>query len=102
VLLGRNITTPDALRSFHRRFTDAGPQVSRVTVGTELVAALAVGWYLSPMVGIGATGAVAVAGAVAGIILMRRRAMATSDDSGAPPRGAEPAKSGNLESVTVR
>ncbi|MGH9098550.1 MAG: hypothetical protein ACRDWB_14135 [Acidimicrobiales bacterium] len=98
VLLGRNITGHDALRSFHRRFVDAGPKVTRVTVFTELATGLAVAWILSPMVGIGATGAVAVTG----VILMRRRAAPTSDDSGATPPGSEPAKAGNPEPVTVR
>ncbi len=108
VLLGRNITTPDALRSFHRRFVDAGPKVNRVTLVTELAAALAVAWILSPMIGIGASGVVAVIGA----ILMRRRASAptvetapaataTTDGSGALPPGSERAKAGNLDPVTV-
>src|SRR5665811_1744214 len=39
VLLGRHITTPDALRDFHLRFYTLGPRVGRVTVATELAVA---------------------------------------------------------------
>lgn len=94
VLLGRNITTPDTLRSFHRRFVDAGPKVSRVTVFTELAAVLAVAWILSPMVGLGASGVLAAVG----VILMRRRATAPT----APSPVSGPAMAGNLEPVTVQ
>jgi MFS family permease len=97
VLLGRNITDPDALRSFHRKFVDAGPNVSRVTVFTELAAALAVAWTLSPTVGLAASGALAITG----VIVRRRRATAPAEDS-APAPGSELAKVGNLEPVTVQ
>jgi hypothetical protein len=112
VLLGRNITSPDALRSFHRRFVDAGPRVSRVNVVAELAAALAVAWMLSPWVGLGASGALVVTG----IVVMRRRATAPptastatvstatapSDDSGPPPSGSGRAKDGDLEAMTAQ
>jgi hypothetical protein len=69
VLLGRNITNPDALRAFHRKFYDAGPGVVRVTVLSEVVAALVVAWVLTPAVGVG----VLVVVAAGGLVLMRRR-----------------------------
>jgi hypothetical protein len=70
VLLGRHITTPDALREFHLRFYTLGPRVGRVTVATELAVAVAVAWLLSPMVGLGITGAFGIAG----LALVRRKA----------------------------
>jgi hypothetical protein len=39
VLLTMRITSPTALRAFHRRFTEAGPIVGRVATGTEVVTA---------------------------------------------------------------
>jgi hypothetical protein len=35
VLLGRTITSPEALRSFHRRFSAVGPQIRLVTIAVE-------------------------------------------------------------------
>src|SRR5450755_257886 len=35
VLLGRTITNPETLRSFHRRFSAVGPQVRLVAIGVE-------------------------------------------------------------------
>jgi MFS family permease len=35
VLLGRTITSPETLRSFHRRFSAVGPQVRLVTIAVE-------------------------------------------------------------------
>jgi hypothetical protein len=40
VLLGRGITTPAALASFHRRFTDAGPAALTAVIVCELAVAL--------------------------------------------------------------
>jgi hypothetical protein len=103
VLLGRNITDPEALRAFHRRFVDAGPKVSRVTVLTEVAAADAVGWMLSPRIGLLVTGALAVAG----VIVLRRRAVvratatATVDDTCAST-GIRVGDAGHLEGVTVQ
>jgi hypothetical protein len=67
VLLGRNITNPDALRAFHFKFYAAGPKVGRIMVITEMVAAVAVGWVLSPVAGIGALAV------LAGTALLRTR-----------------------------
>jgi hypothetical protein len=78
VLLGRNITHPDALRAFHFKFYAAGPKVGRITVITEMVAAVAVGWVLSPVVGISA---LAVLGAVA-LLKTRRRGERETPASG--------------------
>ena len=50
VLLGRVITTPARLASFHRRFTRAGPVVLGAVVGCELAAAVAFAAVLSPWV----------------------------------------------------
>src|ERR1017187_7972597 len=47
VLLGRTITNPETLRSFHRRFDAAGPQVRLLTMAVEggcLVACVAAIW----------------------------------------------------------
>jgi hypothetical protein len=69
VLLGRTITSPDALRTFHFKFYAAGPKVGRITVITLMVAAVAVGWALSPVVGISALAGLAVAAT----LMARRR-----------------------------
>jgi MFS family permease len=102
VLLGRNITDPDALRRFHRRFVDAGSKVNRITVLIEVAAADAVAWMLSPPIGLGVAGVLTIVG----VILMRRRATAptaamaltaATDDTGVRPPGSGPAH----EPVTV-
>jgi hypothetical protein len=58
VLLGRSITSPDSLRSFHRRFSAAGPRVRLLTVAVEggcAAACVAAQWTpLLPALGIGA------------------------------------------------
>lgn len=41
VLLGRTITSPDTLRSFHRRFSAIGPRVRLITIAVEGGCALA-------------------------------------------------------------
>ncbi|HEX3839682.1 MAG TPA: hypothetical protein VHU85_02715 [Acidimicrobiales bacterium] len=69
VLLGRNITNPDALRAFHFKFYAAGPKVGRITVIAEMVAAGTVGWALSPVVGISTLAVVAIAA----LLMTRRR-----------------------------
>jgi hypothetical protein len=103
VLLGRNITDPEALRAFHRRFVDAGPKVNRITVLIEVVAADAVAWMLSPMIGLGVAGVVTGAG----VIVMRRRAVArararaTVDDACAST-GVRVGDAGPLERVIVQ
>jgi hypothetical protein len=97
VLLGRNITNPDALRTFHRKFVDAGPKVSRVTVFCEVVAAEALSWTLSPMIGLGVSAALTVAG----VAVMRRRATATADGTHASA-GVGVGNVHDLERVTVQ
>ncbi|HWD52725.1 MAG TPA: hypothetical protein VG412_10005 [Acidimicrobiales bacterium] len=84
VLLGRNITTPDGLRAFHRRFVDTGPKVGRIVVACEAAAALAVAWFLSPLLGLGVTAVVAVAGVVG----VRRSAAATAAEAAAAAAAA--------------
>jgi hypothetical protein len=83
VLLGRNITTPDALRAFHFKFYAAGPKVGRITVIAEMAVAVAVGWVLSPVVGI-TTLAVLAAAAV----LKTRRWGRTGAQAGETGAGA--------------
>jgi Flp pilus assembly protein TadB len=41
VLLGRTITSPESLRSFHRRFSAVGPQIRLVTIATACGVAVA-------------------------------------------------------------
>ena len=63
VLLTRHLTDPASLRSFHRRFADAGPRVGRAVVVVELAGAAAVGAYLrSPSALALAAGSVVAAG----------------------------------------
>jgi hypothetical protein len=69
VLLGRNITNPDALRAFHFKFYAAGPKVGRITVVSQMAAAVTIGWVLSPVVGV----SVLVAFAVAALFVTWRR-----------------------------
>jgi hypothetical protein len=91
VLLGRSITSPEALRAFHFKFYAAGPKVGRITEIAQMAAAAAVGWALSPVVGATAL----VAFAAAGLWLTRRRGKSetqadqTRADHGAGP-GAGP------------
>jgi hypothetical protein len=68
VLLTRRLTDPDALRTFHRRFTAAGPVAGRAVVVTELMAsvvcAAALGWPVA--------GAVVAGGAVSAVVVATR------------------------------
>jgi hypothetical protein len=99
VLLGRNITNPDALRAFHFKFYAAGPKVGRITVITEMAAAAAVGWVLSPVIGISALAVLAIAA----LFMMRRRGQ-TETQAGETRSGAKVA-SGDYpvsERVTAR
>jgi hypothetical protein len=75
VLLGRSITSPEALRAFHFKFYAAGPKVGRITVIVQMVVAVAAGWALSPVVGAIAL----VAFTVAGLWVTRRRAKSRPD-----------------------
>jgi hypothetical protein len=71
VFLGRSITSPGALATFHRRFTRLGPVVLAVATAIEYAAAVLFGYLVSPW----AAGAVALAGAgVLGSRLVQRRA----------------------------
>jgi hypothetical protein len=99
VLLGRNIVTPDGLRAFHRRFVDTGPKVGRIVLVCEVAAALAVAWFLSPLLGLGVTAVVAVAGVVG----IRRRVTATAAAGGScTPLPGSSAGIGDLEAATVQ
>jgi hypothetical protein len=51
VFLTARITTPTALRTFHRRFTEAGPTVGRVATTVELLAAAALAVALMGVLG---------------------------------------------------
>jgi hypothetical protein len=48
VLLGRRITSPQTLASFHQRFYEWGPRVRRATIAVELAATGLFAWLLSP------------------------------------------------------
>jgi hypothetical protein len=50
VCLGRKITNADTLREFHRRFSDWGPVVGRITIAVEVVAFALFGVLLSTWV----------------------------------------------------
>jgi MFS family permease len=60
VLLGRNITSPQALNSFHRRFSAIGPRIRLLVVSVEggcLLACVAAIWiptFLAPIPGVAA------------------------------------------------
>jgi hypothetical protein len=64
VLLGRRITSPQTLTSFHHRFSVWGPRVRRSTIAVELVAVGLFAWLLSPwaalVVGLASLGSVAL------------------------------------------
>ncbi len=65
VLLTRRLTDPDRLRSFHRRFTAAGPAVGKAVMGTELAVAGALALALRSPIALAAAGAGALAAVVA-------------------------------------
>jgi MFS family permease len=68
VLLGRRITSPEALQQFHRRFTALGRRSRRAVVGVELAAAAGVLGALWSTAG--AIGGAALA--LAGVAIIRR------------------------------
>ena len=43
IFLGVRLTTPDRLRSFHRRFDRAGPAVRRAVIGLQMLMAVVAG-----------------------------------------------------------
>ncbi len=62
VLMTRHLTDPAGLRSFHRRFTDAGPLAGRAAIAVEGTSAVVLAAYLrSPSVLALAAGSVCVA-----------------------------------------
>jgi hypothetical protein len=83
VLLGRRITSPQTLTSFHQRFSLWGPRIRRVTIAVELGAVELFTWLVSPwaglVVGMASLGSIAVWAA-------RRRARARA--SAGLPSGA--------------
>ena len=68
VLLGRRITTPEALVAFHRRFFELGRTVGTITLVVEATAVVALAWLVSPWAAVvlalafGATAVVRIAG----------------------------------------
>lgn len=75
VFLGWRITSPDALRSFHRRFDALGAPVRWAVIGVQLVvAAVAAGAAWGPVVPARGTGAVVLVAAAGGAV----RALACS------------------------
>jgi len=71
VLLGRNITSMETLRSFHARFYGLGPTARRFTLAVEALAAALFVWLLAPWAGLGV---LVAAGLVAGARRARARA----------------------------
>jgi hypothetical protein len=70
VLMTRHLTDPVGLRSFHRRFTAAGPLVGRTTIVAEATSAAVVAAYLrSPWA---LTLAVGAAGVAVGAVVVTR------------------------------
>jgi hypothetical protein len=53
VLLGRRITSPQALSAFHRRFFTLGPTLGRLTVAVQLAVTALFAWLLSPWIALG-------------------------------------------------
>ena len=88
VLLGRGITTAQALTAFHRRFTDAWPAMLRVVVASETAAAVLCAWLLSPW---SAVAVVALAASVSALVRARgrRRSPARSPEP-SPPYSVRP------------
>jgi hypothetical protein len=78
VLLGRGITTPDRLASFHRRFAELEPLSRRAVVVTEVVVAAAVAGVLWPP-------AAALVVAVAGVGWVFGRQIRVPDEQCAVP-----------------
>ena len=70
VLLGRGITSANALAGFHRRFTAFGPVMAGVVVTVDVVVAVVLAALVSPWV---ALVLAALTGAVAGWALRSRR-----------------------------
>jgi hypothetical protein len=69
VLMTRHLTDPAGLRSFHRRFTDAGPVAGRAAIVVEVISAVVLAAYLrSPSALALAAGSVCVAAVVAMVI----------------------------------
>jgi hypothetical protein len=93
VLLTRHLGDPASLRSFHRRFADAGPRVGRAVVAVELVAAAVIAAGLrSPSALAIAAGSVAVV-AVAVAVVVRPSGPI---DRAASPGSPLPATAGTL------
>lgn len=63
VLLGRHITSSDALREFHTRFYRFGPRIGRIAVAVELAAAVTIAWVWTAWIGVSVS-VIAVVGIV--------------------------------------
>ena len=71
VLMTRHLTDPAGLRSFHRRFADAGPLAGRVAIAVEVTSAVVLAVYLRSASALAlAAGSVCVA-TVAGMVMAR-------------------------------
>ncbi|MGA2303559.1 MAG: hypothetical protein ABSH29_05085 [Acidimicrobiales bacterium] len=51
--LGRHITSTDALRSFHRSFSELGPKVRRAMIAVETAVVVLFAWTLAPWAALG-------------------------------------------------
>jgi hypothetical protein len=92
VLLGRGITTAQALTAFHRRFTGAWPVMLRVVVASETAAAVLCAWLLSPWAAVG----VVALGSGGAVVRVRGR-------WASPARAPEPSvETGTVRTGTVR
>ncbi|MGA3147237.1 MAG: hypothetical protein ABSF33_07145 [Acidimicrobiales bacterium] len=71
VLMTRHLTDPAELRSFHRRFADAGPLAGRAAIAVEVTSAVVLAVYLRSASALAlAAGSVCVA-TVAGMVMAR-------------------------------
>jgi hypothetical protein len=75
VLLGHTITSPETLRSFHRRFSAIGPQVRRLTIGVECgcAATCLVALWAPALLSVGVGLGLALGVSLSGIQAQRKR-----------------------------
>ncbi len=70
VLLGRGITSPEALAAFHRRFMRLGPVALAGVVTVEAVVATVTAWTLSPWLALALALATATASATLTVVVV--------------------------------
>jgi hypothetical protein len=90
VLLGRRITSAEALRAIHQRFERTGGAVRRATIAAELVSALVVAWAWSPAVGLGVTLTVLIVLACSATATVATRQLKPARPPAAATRPARP------------